>query len=110
MNNRLAQLKKLANSTSTQPEYTDVLIPYSLKDVCKTRFDAKWNPRTDSWSVPIAIADQFEKVYMSDFPTPNKEQKKVLLDMGCSYDKTEKLYFLLKFQLVDLENEGSDTA
>lgn len=109
--NRLAQLKNTINSKTTdRVEYTDVFVPFALKDLCRTRFNSRWNPRTDSWSVPNEHVFQFEKLYMNDYPTPNKEQKKLLTAMQCTYDKECKLYYLLKFQFTDLENEVDEVV
>ena len=107
--NRLELLKSKMDGTVVKPEinWVNIELPYALKDICKIKFrgNIKWNSFDNCWSVSDEVSTQFERIYLEEYKQPNKEQKKVLRQLGATYDKGEDLYFLFKFQADDTDIE-----
>lgn len=100
------QLKDAKNIPTTT--YIDIDLPYNLKDICKVKFKGhiKWNTETDSWSVSEDIVSNFDKIFLEDLDEkPSKEQRLLLKQNGCNFDKTTKLWYMLKFQMDQLHTE-----
>jgi hypothetical protein len=106
--NRLELLKqKLGQSVDKKPEITwvNIELPYALKEWCKVKFRGKikWNSFDNCWCVSEEVAPQFERVYLDEYKYPTTEQKKILRNIGATYDKNEEVYFLFKFQADDTD-------
>lgn len=99
----LTKLASIKATHSKQINWVQVNIPYNLKDRCREKFPKKikWETDLHSWVVCETIADKFEMIYLDQFPTPTKEQKEVLKQSGCNFDKERKLYYMLKFQTIE---------
>jgi hypothetical protein len=107
--NRFNLLKQKLGSVTVEKnqniEWVNIDIPYSLKEICKSKFHGKikWNSLDETWSVDNEVASQFERIYLTDYKYPTKDQKKILKQLGTTYDKTQELYYLFKFQAEDTE-------
>lgn len=102
--NRLNLLKSQKSVAVPEVEYTDVFIPFNLKDVCKQKYgrNIRWNMDTTSWSVIDKLVPEFEKIYLEEFVKPTKEDKLLLKNNGANYDKETQMYYLLKFQTEEV--------
>jgi len=101
--NALQLLKsKLISSQNAKNSINWVVvdIPFNLKDVCRVKFDGKikWDADVSSWCADETIVSNFEKVFLDDVINPTKEEKLILKQSGCNFDKTTKLWFMLRFQ------------
>ena len=106
MNTLLTKLAEVKTNAKQQINWVEVNIPYNLKDTCRIKFKGqiKWDGDISSWVADETIADQFDKVYLEQYPNPTKEEKLVLKQSGCNWDKETKLWYMLKYQT----NENED--
>ena len=94
--------KKMSKLTKEQTDtYVNIDIPYDLKDELKERFQIRWVEDDQCWSCKKSQLFQFDRNYLTEYPTPSKAQKQILRDEGAHYDKTKKLYYFLFYQEED---------
>ena len=104
--NKLLLLKSKLSSTKTtkQINWIAVDVPFNLKDECRIKFKGqiKWDADVSSWVADEEIADNFSKVFLEEYTKPTKEEILVLKNSGANFDKTTKLWFLLKYQTEEV--------
>lgn len=109
MNALLNKLAEVKSNTKQQINFVPIELPYNLKDTAKIKFKGliKWDGDISSWVVDETITDQFDKVYLEQFPNPTKEEKLILKQSGCNYCKERKLFYMLKFQTKEPDDEDT---
>lgn len=107
MNTLLTKLASVKTNAKQQINWVEVNIPYNLKDTCRIKFSKqlRFDGDISSWVADETIANNFDKVYLEQYPNPSKEQKLVLKQSGCNYCKERKLYYMLKFQTEENDDE-----
>jgi hypothetical protein len=107
MNTLLTKLASVKTNAKQQINWVEVNIPYNLKDTCRIKFKGqlRFDGDISSWVADETIANNFDKVYLEQYPNPSKEQKLVLKQSGCNYCKERKLYYMLKFQTEENDDE-----
>jgi hypothetical protein len=107
--NRLQALEQQLKEASTIPskKYIDIDLPFNLKDICKIKFKGqiRWNADTESWSVCEEVLSQFDKVFLENHVSPTKEQRLILKQQGCNFDVQMKLWYMLRFQTLEIEED-----
>ena len=107
MNTLLTKLASVKTNAKQQINFVPIELPYNLKDTAKIKFSKqlRFDGDINSWVADETIVNNFDKVYLEQYPNPSKEQKLVLKQSGCNYCKERKLYYMLKFQTEENDDE-----
>ena len=102
--NALELLKsKLSELNGVKINWTPLEISVAVGDECLKRF--KGHIRYEDiigcnrqWFIDVKYIDQFDKVYLEDYIITTKDQRKILKHSGATFDKSNRLWFLYKYQ------------
>jgi len=99
MTSKIDELIALLNKAKVdEGEMVEVFVPFDLKDVLKEKFGVRWDSKLKKNFVKEEYADMFEKTYL-DLDVYSHEQRRLCKENGANYDKEQKKYFFIKFQL-----------